>query len=32
MDPIKSAIAAIEALKPGEEFSYNQIAKKYGVD
>jgi hypothetical protein len=32
MDPIESAIAAINALKPGEEFSYNKIAKRFGVD
>jgi hypothetical protein len=32
MDPIKSAIAAINALKPGEEFSYNKIAKRFSVN
>jgi hypothetical protein len=32
MDPIELAIAAINALKPGEEFSYNKIAKRFGVD
>ncbi|KAF7577083.1 hypothetical protein PtrM4_013230 [Pyrenophora tritici-repentis] len=31
MNPIDAAIAAIDALKPGEQFSYNKIAKNLGV-
>ena len=30
MTPIEAAIAAIESREPGEQFSYRQIAKKYG--
>ena len=32
MDEIDAALAEIDSLKPGEEFSYTQIAKKHGVD
>jgi hypothetical protein len=31
MDPIKAAIAVIEARKPGELFSYNRFAKDFSV-
>ncbi|KAI1665406.1 Pogo transposable element [Pyrenophora tritici-repentis] len=31
MDPIQEAIAEIESREPGDEFSYQAIAKKYGV-
>src|SRR3954468_21093073 len=31
MVPISHSIAEIESLKPGEQFSYTKIAKKYGV-
>jgi transposase-like protein len=31
MDPIEVAIAAIKSREPGENFSYSQIAKDYGV-
>ncbi|CAE7204954.1 HTH Tnp Tc5 domain containing protein [Pyrenophora teres f. teres] len=30
MGPIEAAIAAIESLKPGEQFSYRKIAVQYG--
>ncbi|KAG9193874.1 hypothetical protein G6011_03909 [Alternaria panax] len=32
MNPIQEAIAEIESRDPGEQFSYQQIAKKYGVN
>ena len=32
MTLIESPLAAIESLKPGEIFTYTQIAKKFGVD
>ena len=32
MDPIQEAIAEIESPEPGDKFSYQQIAKKYGVN
>jgi transposase-like protein len=32
MSPIQGAIAEIESRDPGDEFSYSQIAKKYGVN
>ncbi|THC87091.1 hypothetical protein EYZ11_013464 [Aspergillus tanneri] len=32
MDSIEAAIAEIESRKPGELFSYRNIAKKFGVD
>ena len=32
MDPIQEAIAEIESREPGDKFSYQQIAKKYGVN
>ncbi|PVH92753.1 hypothetical protein DM02DRAFT_485605, partial [Periconia macrospinosa] len=31
MDPIQAAIGDIESLRPGEQFSYTQMAKKYSV-
>ncbi|KAH8626107.1 hypothetical protein IG631_19986 [Alternaria alternata] len=31
MDPIQEAIKEIESREPGDEFSYQAIAKKYGV-
>ena len=31
MDPIQAAIEAIESRDPGEDFSYNQVAKEFGV-
>ena len=31
MSPIEAALAAIEALEPGEKLVYAQIARKYGV-
>lgn len=31
MDPIEAAIAAIESLKPGEDFTYTEIAERFGV-
>jgi hypothetical protein len=31
MDPIQEAIEEIESREPGDEFSYQAIAKKYGV-
>jgi DNA invertase Pin-like site-specific DNA recombinase len=30
MDPTEAALAAIESLEPGEQFSYRQIARNYG--
>ncbi|KAG9191609.1 hypothetical protein G6011_01526 [Alternaria panax] len=32
MDPIQEAIAEIESREPGDKFSYQQIAKKHGVN
>ena len=32
MDPIQEAIAEIESRELGDKFSYQQIAKKYGVN
>ncbi|RYN26376.1 hypothetical protein AA0115_g7097 [Alternaria tenuissima] len=32
MDPIQEAIREIESREPGEQFSYQQLAKKYGVN
>jgi hypothetical protein len=32
MGSIEAAIAAIEALKPGEKLVYTHIAEKYSVD
>ncbi|RYO52857.1 hypothetical protein AA0116_g11200 [Alternaria tenuissima] len=32
MDPIQEAIEEIELREPGEHFSYQQLAKKYGVN
>jgi hypothetical protein len=32
MEPIQAALAAIEALEPGEKIVYTQIAKRYGVE
>jgi hypothetical protein len=32
MSSIEAALAAIEALEPGEEICYTKIAQKYGVD
>jgi hypothetical protein len=32
MNPIQEAIREIESRDPGEQFSYQQIAKKYGVE
>jgi hypothetical protein len=32
MSSIEAALAAIESLEPGEQFSYRQIAKDYGCD
>jgi hypothetical protein len=32
MDPIQEAIEEIESREPGEHFSYQQLAKKYGVN
>ena len=32
MDLIQEAIAEVESREPGDEFSYQQIAKKYGVN
>ena len=31
MDPILAAIKAIDSRNPREDFSYNQIAKEFGV-
>jgi hypothetical protein len=31
MSSIEAALAAIEALEPGEKLVYAQIARKYGV-
>ncbi|KAF2685488.1 hypothetical protein K458DRAFT_449256, partial [Lentithecium fluviatile CBS 122367] len=31
MDPINAAIAAIDALRLGEHFTYTEIAERYGV-
>ncbi|KAF2023294.1 hypothetical protein EK21DRAFT_81258 [Setomelanomma holmii] len=31
MSPIEEAIAEIESREPGEDFSYTEIANKYGV-
>jgi transposase-like protein len=31
MGSIEAALAAIEALQPGEVINYTQIAQKYGV-
>jgi transposase len=31
MDPIDEAIEEINSLRPGESFSYREIAKRYGV-
>ena len=31
MSPIEAALAAIEALEPGEKLVYAEIARKYGV-
>ena len=32
MEPIDQALAALEALKPGENLNYTIIAKIYGVN
>jgi hypothetical protein len=32
MDPIDEAIAAIESLGPGEQFTYQEYAEKYGCN
>ena len=32
MEPIDAALAAIQALGPGEKLVYSQIAKRYGVE
>ena len=32
MDPIQEAIAEIELREPGKSFSYQQLAKKYGIN
>jgi hypothetical protein len=32
MDPIEAAIAAIESLEPGEDFSYQAVAKKFNIN
>ena len=32
MNPIQEAIEEIESREPGEHFSYQQLAKKYGVN
>jgi hypothetical protein len=32
MTPIEAALAAIELLEPGEQFSYKQISKIYSCD
>ena len=31
MDPIEAAIAEIESLQPGENFSYREIARRYDI-
>jgi hypothetical protein len=31
MDPIDAALAAIESLRPGEDFTYSDIARRFGV-
>ena len=32
MDPIETALKAIESLEPGEQVNYTQIAKEHGVN
>jgi hypothetical protein len=32
MEPIDAALAAVDALEPGEKLVYAQIVKKYGVE
>ncbi|KAF1951392.1 hypothetical protein CC80DRAFT_387103, partial [Byssothecium circinans] len=32
MDPIQAAIDEIESREPGEDFSYTEIATRYGVN
>ncbi|KAF7577485.1 hypothetical protein PtrM4_017250 [Pyrenophora tritici-repentis] len=32
MDPIQEAIKEIESREPGDDFSYNKVAAKYGVE
>jgi hypothetical protein len=32
MDPIQKAVEDIKSRKPGEDFTYTQVAKQYGVD
>jgi transposase-like protein len=32
MEPIDAALAAVDALEPGEKLVYAQIAKKHGVE
>ncbi|KAG9194337.1 hypothetical protein G6011_04372 [Alternaria panax] len=32
MDPIQKAIEEIESREPGDDFSYNKVAAKYGVE
>jgi AraC-like DNA-binding protein len=32
MSSIEAALAAIDSLEPGEKFSYQQIASKYGCN
>ena len=32
MDPIQKAIEAIESHKEGEQFSYQKVSEKFGVD
>jgi hypothetical protein len=32
MDPIQEAIECIESREAGDDFSYRQVAKKFGVD
>ncbi|KNG52820.1 pogo transposable [Stemphylium lycopersici] len=32
MDPIQEAIRYIESREPGDDFSYREVARKYGVD
>jgi hypothetical protein len=32
MDPIQKAIEEIESREPGDNFSYNKVAVKYGVE
>jgi DNA invertase Pin-like site-specific DNA recombinase len=31
MDPINDALAAIESLRPEEDFIYSEIARRFGV-